>query len=245
MKRVLFSIASNLKVAKDTFRLELRSDDFSRMSAGQFVEVALEGRYLRRPISVCDSTDGSLTLLYKVVGEGTAQMARMSRGEKLDVLTGLGRGFSLSSCRNSALLLGGGIGIAPMYQLAKELLKDGKKVRVIGGFNTEDEIVLENELKSLGAEVLIATLNGSRGTKGFVTDVLKKYPAEYDYFYVCGPLPMEKAVFHGVDGDGEFSLEERMGCGVGICYGCSVMTKGGARRVCADGPVFRKEELPW
>ncbi len=245
MKKELFTIESNELVAKGTFRMVLRSGTFRKMRCGQFVDIALDGRFLRRPISVCDSSDGVLTLLYKTVGDGTFQMSDMHAGEVLDILTGLGNGFDVSACSESALLLGGGIGTAPLYQLARELVADGRKVHVVCGFNTADEMVLYKELKAVGADVAVATLDGSCGVRGFVTDAYAAAPQAYDYYYVCGPMPMEKAVWRQFSGKGEFSLEERMGCGTGICYGCSVMTASGSKRVCKDGPVFRKEELLW
>ncbi len=245
MKRLIFEIESNVLIAKDTFRMVLRSADFKEMKSGQFVDIALEGRFLRRPISVCDSEDGKMVLLYKLVGEGTRQMSGMAPGEKLDILTDLGNGFDPSACRTSAVLLGGGIGTAPLYHLAKELLAQGKKVTAVLGFNTASEVVLRDELKKLGADTYVATLDGSEGTKGFVTDVLKAFPISYDYYYACGPKPMEKAVHSFLECSGELSLEERMGCGTGICYGCTCQTELGPKRICKDGPVFKKEEIKW
>lgn len=245
MKSLIFEIESNVIVAKDTFRMVLHSSQFKGMKSGQFVDIALDGRFLRRPISVCDSYDSTLVLVYKVVGEGTLQMSKMVSGGKLDILVDLGHGFTPSSCQKAALLLGGGVGVAPLFQLAKELLAQGKKVTAILGFNTASEVVLRNEFKALGVDTYVATMDGSEGTKGFVTDVIKAFPLEYDFYYTCGPKPMEKAVYASVECDGELSLEERMGCGTGICYGCSCHTTLGAKRICKDGPVFRKEEILW
>ncbi len=245
MKRTIFEIVGNARVAGDIFRMDLHSEEFSGMKCGQFVDIALDGRFLRRPISVCHSEKGRLTLLYKLAGAGTRQMSAMIPGQRLDILTGLGNGFSLSACRHEALLIGGGIGTAPLLQLGEDLVRDGKKISVVLGFNTSDEIVLTREFENLGAEVRIATMDGSTGVRGFVTDALKSCAPSYDYYYVCGPLPMEKAVFAALDSRGEYSLEERMGCGTGICYGCSIMTRSGAKRVCKDGPVFKREELTW
>lgn len=245
MNRIIFEIEGNACVAKDIFRMELRSEEFPGMRCGQFVDIALDGRFLRRPISVCHSEKGRLVLLYKLAGAGTRQMSDMAPGRKLDILTDLGNGFSLSACSREALLIGGGIGTAPLLQLGEDLVREGKKISVVLGFNTADEIVLTSEFEALGAEVRIATMDGSAGVKGFVTDALKAFSPAYDHYYVCGPLPMEKAVFAALDSRGEYSLEERMGCGTGICYGCSLMTRSGAKRVCKDGPVFKKEELTW
>lgn len=245
MKRQIFEIESNVLIAKDTFRMILLSADFKGMKPGQFVDIALDGRYLRRPISVCDSEAGKLTLVYKTVGEGTKQMSLMLPGTKLDILTDLGHGFTPSACQSSALLLGGGVGVAPLYQLAKELLAQGRKVSAILGFNTASEVVLREDFRNLGVQTFVATMDGSEGTKGFVTDALRENPVDFDYYYVCGPKPMEKAVYANVHGTGEISLEERMGCGTGICYGCTCQTELGPKRICKDGPVFRKEEIVW
>lgn len=245
MKNLKFEIRENVPIAKDIFRMSLSSHEFQGMKSGQFVNVALDGRFLRRPISVCDSEAGRLVLVYKIVGKGTLQMSQMTPGKSLDILVNLGHGFTPSSCSTSALLLGGGVGVAPLYQLAKELLAEGKQVTVVLGFNTSSEVVLKDEFSRLGAEVYVATLDGSEGTKGFVTDVVREKKPSFDYYYVCGPKPMEKAVYSQIQGTGEISLEERMGCGTGICYGCSCHTTLGPKRICKDGPVFKKEEILW
>lgn len=245
MDKRIFTITANGKVACGTFRMELECPQEEKMKPGQFVDVALEGKFLRRPISVCDSSIGRLTLLYKVVGSGTRQMSGMGVGEKLELLTGLGNGFDLSACREAALLAGGGIGAAPLFLLCKELLAQGKKVTVALGFNRKDEVVLADEFKALGANLLIATMDGSCGVKGFVTDAIAQARPQYDYFYCCGPMPMMKALCTSLDCRGEASLEQRMGCGAGFCYGCTCQTAGGPRRVCKDGPVFKKEEIVW
>lgn len=245
MKSLIFEIESNVLIAKDTFRMTLLSADFKGMKSGQFVDVAIEGRYLRRPISVCDSEAGKLALVYKTVGEGTLQMSKMTKGMSLDILIDLGHGFTPTACKDAALLLGGGVGVAPLYQLTKELKSLGKKVTVVLGFNTASEVALKADFEALGADVYVATMDGSEGTKGFVTDVVREYNPVYDYYYTCGPKPMEKAVYANIPGDGEISLEERMGCGTGICYGCTCQTTLGPKRICKDGPVFKKEEISW
>lgn len=228
----------------------LKGDTADAGGSGKFVNISLPGLFLRRPISICDLSGGELTLVYKVVGKGTGDMAQMQPGETLDLLTGLGNGFDVSACRKEALLLGGGVGTAPLVFLARELVAIGKRVTALLGFNKASEIMLADELRSLGATVFIATLDGSQGTRGFVTDILKEKagtgnPITFDCFYACGPMPMLKALCSAIDAPGEVSLEERMGCGFGICYGCSCHTTAGPRRVCADGPVFKKEELIW
>ena len=245
MEKRIFTIDSNVEIAKDSYRMVLSSDVPVSMSPGQFVDIALEGFYLRRPISVCDCTGMTFTIVYQVVGEGTAVMSRMQAGQTLEVLTALGHGFNVDACKEAALLVGGGLGAAPMYLLAKELIAKGIKVTVVLGFNKADEIMLESELRELGAEVLISTMDGSIGTKGFVTDAIREHAPAFDYFYTCGPLPMMKALCQSIECDGEVSLEERMGCGAGYCYGCSCKTSVGTKRICKDGPVFKKEEVLW
>ena len=258
MKQVILTIEENRRIAPNTFRMTLLGDTSAVTAPGQFVNIQLPGRYLRRPISVCDCEPGRLTLIYKVLGEGTEQMTEMQPGSELDVLTGLGNGFDLSKSGPLPLILGGGIGIPPMYWLAKELIGDGRismKVTVILGFNTADEIFFVKEFRDLGCSVIVTTVDGSYGIKGYVTtpvsaqfsaknDTETAKPAFTSYF-ACGPMPMLKAVHKALGGRGQLSLEERMGCGFGACMGCSIKTKDGYKRVCKDGPVFDKEELPW
>ena len=258
MQKRIFRIASNEGVARDTFRLVLRTEGTVAVRSGQFVDIALPGFYLRRPISVSDCLPDGVVLYYKVVGEGTRAMSEMAPGTELELLcgrdagsqsgmtiSGLGSGFHPEKCREHALLIGGGLGAAPLYLLAKELLAAGKQVTAVLGFNRTDEICLAEELRALGVPVHIATMDGSVGTKGFVTDAIAAARPAFDRFYTCGPLPMMKAVCAALDAPGEVSLEERMGCGAGFCYGCSIQTTNGPRRVCADGPVFDKEEVLW
>lgn len=243
MNRQLYTIAENTPVAAKTFRLTLEG---GAAADGEFVHIAIPGFYLRRPLSICDIEDGKLTIVYKVVGQGTKVLSGMPVGTELEVLTGLGRGFDPGASREGALLVGGGLGVPPLYLLAKRLKAGGKKVTAILGFNKADEIILADEFRTVCDEVVIATADGSVGVKGFVTDALKTLdPSSWDYFYTCGPMVMMKAVCAMLEGPGEVSLEERMGCGAGFCYGCSIETQNGPRRVCKDGPVFKKEELPW
>ena len=245
MQKRLFKIEQNEAVARDTFRLVLRTDAPVAIRSGQFVDIALPGFYLRRPISVSDILPDSVVLYYKVVGEGTRAMAGMKPGKLLELLLPLGSGFHPERCRQAALLVGGGLGAAPLYLLARELLAAGKAVTAVLGFNRAEEICLVEEFRALGILVLLATLDGSAGTKGFVTDAIAAGRPVFDRFYSCGPLPMMKALCAELDVPGEVSLEERMGCGAGFCYGCTVQTLSGPKRVCADGPVFDKEDLPW
>ena len=245
MKEVTFTIVENVPVAPRTFRMKMSGDTSAIRCSGEFVEIAIDGKFLRRPISVHDVDWEALTIIYKVVGEGTAAMSAMLPGDRVRALTGLGNSFDIDACRSKALLLGGGVGSAPLYQLAKELTAQGKEVTVVLGFNTASEVMLVDEFESLLAKVYVATMDGSAGTKGFVTDVLRLKNISYDYFYACGPKPMLRAVCGAVSGRGEVSLEERMGCGAGFCYCCSIQTVNGPRRVCKDGPVFKKEELIW
>ena len=245
MQKRIFHIESNDAVARDTFRIVLRTDGPVAVRSGQFVDLDIPGYYLRRPISVSDSLPDGVVLYYKVVGEGTRVLSTMSPGSDLELLLPLGNGFHPEKCAAEALLIGGGLGAAPLYLLAKELLAAGRKATAVLGFNKADEICLVDELKALGVPVHIATMDGSVGTKGFVTDAIAAAKPAFDRFYTCGPLPMMKAVCAALSAPGEVSLEERMGCGAGFCYGCTVQTASGPRRVCADGPVFDKEEVLW
>ena len=245
MQKRLFTIESNDPAARDTFRIVLRTDGPVAVRSGQFVDLALPEFYLRRPISVSDARPDAVTLYYKVVGEGTRVLSGMAPGTTLELLLPLGNGFHPEKCDRAALLVGGGLGAAPLYLLAKELLAQGKQATAVLGFNKADEICLAEELKALGIPVLIATMDGSVGTQGFVTDAIAAAKPAFDRFYACGPLPMLKAVCKSLDAAGEISLEERMGCGAGFCYGCTVQTANGPRRVCADGPVFDKEDIAW
>ena len=241
MKQVIFEILSNEALTRDVYRMVLSGDTSAITAPGQFVEIALPGKFLRRPISVCDWAENSLTLIYKVVGHGTEQMAALPAGTGLDVLTGLGNGYDTTLSGENPVLVGGGVGVPPLYALCKKLIAEGKKPRVILGFNQESEIFLAKEFEALGVPTHTATADGSVGTRGFVTDVLKNL--HYSYFYSCGPMPMFRAMEAVVTTSGEFSFEERMGCGFGACMGCSIQTKIGAKRVCKDGPVFLREEV--
>ncbi|MBE6637970.1 MAG: dihydroorotate dehydrogenase electron transfer subunit [Ruminococcaceae bacterium] len=243
MKQGFFTIKENTALTESVYRMVMAGDTSAVTAAGQFVNIKLEGMFLRRPISVCDCTEGELTIIYKVVGKGTEQMAKMSPGEELDVLTGLGNGYDLTSSGNEPLLIGGGVGVPPMYMLAKKLIEQGKKVTVILGFNKKYEIFYEKEFQDLGCEVYVTTVDGSYGTRGFVTDVMKDL--SYSYFYTCGPEPMLKAIYRACASEGQFSFEERMGCGFGACMGCSCQTVTGYKRICKEGPVLKKEEILW
>ena len=241
MKQLMFKIKENIALTESVYKMTL-SGDTEGIKCGQFVNILLDGLYLRRPISVCDCADGELTIIYKVVGDGTEKMSKMTEGE-LDILTELGNGYDISKSGDKPLLLGGGVGVPPLYMLAKKLISEGKRVAVVLGFNTKDEIFYEDEFKKLGAEVYVTTVDGSYGTKGFVTDVMKDL--SYSYFYTCGPEPMLKAIYEVSNTSGQLSFEERMGCGFGACMGCSCKTKYGNKRICKDGPVLEKEEIIW
>lgn len=242
MKDIIFTVISNEKIAKNTYMMRL-SGDTEGIRAGQFVNFKLDGFYLRRPISVCDLSNGCLTVIYKTVGKGTEAMAKMCGGQKILTLTGLGNGYDLSLSGDAPLLIGGGAGVPPMYMLCKKLINEGKKCSVILGFGSADEVFFEEEFKALGADVTITTVDGSHGTKGFVTNSIDNY--SYTYFYTCGPEPMLKAVYDATNTSGQFSFEERMGCGFGACMGCSCKTKYGNKRICKDGPILTKEEIIW
>ncbi len=243
MKQGLFQIVENTPLTDSVMRMRLAGDVSDITASGQFINIKLAGKYLRRPISVFDRDEDSVTVIYKVVGVGTEQMKNMKVGETLDVLTGLGNGYDLSVSGEKPLLLGGGVGVPPMYMLAKKLIAEGKSVSVILGFNTKSEVFCEEDFRALGADVTVTTVDGSYGTKGFVTDVMKD--TEYSYFYTCGPEPMLRAVYRTSLTEGQFSFEERMGCGFGACMGCSCKTVTGYKRICKDGPVLRKEEILW
>ena len=243
MKQGLFTIVENTRLTAGVWQMRLIGDTSAITAPGQFVNILLEGKFLRRPISVCDCVGDELTLVYKVVGSGTEQMSRMERGETLDILTGLGNGYDLTACGEAPLLLGGGVGVPPLYMLAKRLIEGGKKVSIILGFNTADEIFYEEEFNAIGADVFITTVDGTKGIKGFVTDAMKDI--EYTHFYTCGPEPMLKAVWRASSTSGQLSFEERMGCGFGACMGCSCKTLTGYKRICKEGPVMRKEEILW
>ena len=242
MKQGLFEIVSNTALTDSVYKMVLQGDTSAITASGQFVNLKLDGLYLRRPISVCDLEGDKLTIVYKVVGKGTAQMAAMSEG-KLDILTGLGNGYDLSLAGDRPVLLGGGVGVPPMYLLAKQLVAMGKQVQVILGFNTASEVFYEQAFRDLGCAVTVTTVDGSYGTKGFVTDVLKNL--DYTYFYTCGPEPMLKAIYKASNTSGQMSFEERMGCGFGACMGCSCKTLTGYKRICKEGPVMKKEEILW
>ena len=242
MKQSVFQILSNEPLTDSVYQMVLGGDTSAITAPGQFVNIQLAGKFLRRPISVCDCEDGKLTILYKVVGKGTEQLSRMTHG-KLDILTGLGNGYDLTAAGEHPVLVGGGVGVPPMYLLAKKLLAMGKPVQVILGFNTESEIFYEDAFRDLGCIVTVTTVDGSRGVKGFVTDALAGM--DYSYFYACGPEPMLKALYQASRTSGQMSFEERMGCGFGACMGCSCKTLTGYKRICKDGPVMRKEEILW
>ena len=244
MKQITLTVTENTRLADGIYRLRLAGDTSAITAPGQFVNIKLDGFFLRRPISVCDWQDGELTLIYKVLGRGTAQMATLPVGTALDVLTGLGNGYDLSPAGEAPLLVGGGVGIPPLYGLAKRLTAQGKRVTAVLGFNRESEIFLAEEFRALGAEVIIATADGSAGLKGLVTDGMAAV-SDYTYLYTCGPEPMLKAVYADCKTSGQFSFEERMGCGFGACMGCSCKTKYGYKRICKEGPVLTKDEIIW
>ena len=242
MKQQILKITENIKVAENVYKMVLEDPELEEQKPGQFVNIRLDGLYLRRPISVCESEAGSLTIIYKVVGKGTEQMSRMKRKETLDVLTGLGNGYDLSKAGDRPLLLGGGVGVPPLVMLARKLREQGKDVTAVLGFNTKEEVFGEFAFEILGVKTIVTTADGTYGTKGFVTDAM---PEDYSYFYTCGPEPMLKAVYRKTKTSGQFSFEERMGCGFGACMGCSCKTITGYKRICREGPVLEKEEILW
>ena len=251
MNKSLYTISENRLIATKTYKMVLAplsfrpSEASGEISLGEFVDILIPGFYLRRPLSVCNYENGRLTLVYKVVGEGTKVLSEMAVGSELEVLTGLGNGFDPDACRERALLVGGGLGVPPLLLLAKRLKAQGKHVTAVLGFNTADDVLLVEEFRSVCDIVAVSTVDGSVGVKGFVTDAILAIRPTFDFFYTCGPMVMMKVVCQALEGPGEASLEERMGCGAGFCYGCSIQTKNGPRRVCKDGPVFKKEDLLW
>lgn len=242
MTQGIYRVEYNKKLVPDVWELRLTGDTGAITAPGQFINIQIDGLFLRRPISICDWDGEGITVIYKVVGRGTAALSDVEPGQDLDILCGLGNGFDVSKCGPRSLVIGGGVGTPPMYGLAKALLKAGKTPASILGFNTKSEIFYEEQFRNLGIEVTVATVDGSYGTKGFVTDAL---PENYDYFCACGPLPMLKAVYNATTTSGLLSFEERMGCGFGACMGCSCKTKYGNKRICKDGPVLEKEEILW
>ena len=242
MKQGIFTIVSNDALTQNVYKMVLHGDTSAVTAPGQFVNIQLDGLFLRRPISVCDYDAEKLTVIYKVVGKGTEAMSKMASGAQLDVLTGLGNGYDLTLSGSAPVLLGGGVGVPPMYNLAKQLIAQGKAVFVVLGFNTAEEVFYEAQFKALGCQVQVTTVDGSYGKKGFVTDAL---PENYTYFYTCGPEPMLKAVYRATATSGQMSFEKRMGCGFGACMGCSCKTLTGYKRICKEGPVMKKEEILW
>lgn len=244
MKQSVYEITENLKLTDSIWRMKLKGDTSAVTACGQFIDIKLDGYYLRRPISVCDVENDNIIIIYKVVGHGTDAMSQLVPGQTLDILTGLGNGYDLDRSGDHPLLIGGGVGVPPLYMLAKRLKEQHKEVSVILGFNTASEVFYETEFKALGCDVKVTTVDGSYGNKGFVTNAMPLV-AGYTFTYCCGPLPMLKAVYNTADTDGQYSFEERIGCGFGACMGCSTKTKNGYKRVCKDGPIFDKEEILW
>ena len=242
MTQGIYKILYNFALTDTVYSMVLEGDTSALIAPGQFVNIKLDGKFLRRPISVCDFNDKTITIIYKVVGEGTAQMSKMKAGETLDLLVGLGNGFNPEKAGEKPLLIGGGVGIPPLYNLCKELLKMGKKPTVILGFNTKSEIFYDKAFAELGVNVIVTTVDGSQGVKGFVTDA---FPSDYDYFFTCGPMPMFKAIEKVAKTSGQYSFEERMGCGFGACMGCSCKTQYGNKRICKDGSVLYRAEIIW
>ena len=242
MKQTILTIAENRPLTASVYRMALAAADLEEQRPGQFINLRLAGRFLRRPISAYDWEPGKVTIIYKAVGHGTEQLSRMKAGETLDALTGLGNGYDLSKAGERPLLLGGGVGVPPLYLLAKRLRAEGKAVTAVLGFNTKEEVFAEEEFRALGCEVTVTTADGSYSVKGFVTDALSE---EYSFFYTCGPEPMLKAVYKATKTPGQFSFEERMGCGFGACMGCTCRTITGWKRICREGPVLDKEEILW
>lgn len=244
-KQGLYVIKANEQLTETVWKMTLHGDTNYITAPGQFVNIEIPGKFLRRPISICDYDERQITLIYKVVGEGTEIMSAMKDGETLDMLTGLGNGFSIVESSHKPLLVGGGVGVPPLYNLAKKLIDEGREVTVVLGFNIADEVFYAEDFEALGADVIVATADGSRGVKGFVTDAITKGEVDYDYVYACGPIPMLKALHGTIKSEGQFSFEERMGCGFGGCMGCTCKTKNANKRICKEGPVLTTGEIIW
>lgn len=243
MKNVIYTVKSNEKLTDNVFKMVFEGDTSAVTAPGQFINIKIDSLYLRRPISIFDCKENELAIIYKVVGSGTELMSNMPVGTKLDCLVGLGNGFDISNAGDNPVVIGGGVGVPPMYYLAKKLIEDGKKVTAVLGFNTANEIFGKEDFEALGVQTIVTTVDGSEGIKGFVTDALKDI--NYSYFFTCGPEPMLKALYNSTNTSGQFSFEERMGCGFGACMGCSCKTKYGNKRICKEGPVLVKEEIIW
>lgn len=241
LKKIIYTVKSNEKIANTIYKMRMHGDTSNIAAPGQFINISIDGLFLRRPISICDWDEHGLTIVYKVVGKGTELLSEFKEGDLVDALSGLGNGFDVSACGSSPMVIGGGVGVPPLLGLAKALIAEGKSPVALLGFNSAEDVILVDEFKKIGVETHVATVDGSFGTKGFVTDL----PMTEEYFYACGPLAMLKAVCSAAKGEGEISLEERMGCGFGACMGCSHKTKNGAKRVCKEGPVFKKGEMIW
>jgi dihydroorotate dehydrogenase electron transfer subunit len=243
LKKGTYIIENTQQIAKNTYRTRLKGDTSAIVAPGQFVNIALAGSFLRRPLSVCDWDEKGLWVIYKTVGKGTSALSKLEPGQKLDLLTGLGNGFDMELAGSRPMLIGGGVGVPPLYGLAKRLMKQGVRPLAILGFNTAEEVFYEKEFAELGCDVVVATVDGSYGQKGFVTDAMPQEGTTF--FYACGPEPMLKAVYHRTNTSGQLSFEEHMGCGFGACMGCACRTKYGVKRICKDGPVLMKEEVVW
>lgn len=242
MKQGKYELIDSYEIKKGIFKLSVIGDASAITTPGQFINIKIDDLYLRRPISVCDLYEDVITIIFRVVGKGTEKLSRYGKGKKLDILTGLGNGFDVSKAGDNPMLVGGGIGVPPLFLLAKDLISKNKTVSVVLGFNSKSDTILEREFKKLGCDVRVATVDGSCGIKGFVTDALFD---DYSYFYTCGPEPMFRALYDVTKTSGQFSFEERMGCGFGACMGCSCKTVKGYKRICKDGPVLEKEEILW
>ena len=244
-KQGMYKVTYNSQIAKNIYKMILTGDTEPLKKPGQFVNIKIPGLYLRRPISVCDVGEGEFSIIYKIVGQGTTELSQLCRGETLDILTGLGNGFNINQCGNRTLLIGGGVGIPPLYWLAKALLQEGKTPVAILGFNTAAEIFMEKEFINLDIQTFVTTMDGSYGSKGVVTNLISEKEITGDYFCACGPIPMLRAVCTACSFSGQVSFEQRMGCGFGACMCCSIMTKKGPKRICKEGPVLLKEEILW
>ena len=238
------NIISNIQLTQDIYKMILEVDTSFITNPGQFINITIDNKYLKRPISISDYTDNSLTIIYKVVGKGTKILSNKIKGETIEALVGLGNGFTIKD-NKEVLLVGGGVGIPPLYNLAKQLINNNTKVNVLLGFNTINDIFYDKEFKELGCTVYITTIDGSKGIKGHIGNGLQEYNLTNLYYYSCGPKPMLKALTQISNNQGQLSFEARMGCGFGACMGCSIEVKDGYKRICKEGPIFSSEEILW
>lgn len=242
----VLTIISKTQLCSDVYEMVLQGKEASYVSnPGQFINIKLNDSlqpYLRRPMSISDYSDDTITIVFRVVGEGTKILKEKQVGDQLDCLIGLGNGFEVKK-DHKAILIGGGLGTPPLYKLGKELVKQGVEVTTVLGFNSKENVFYEDKFKELG-NCYIATMDGSVGQKGTVVDVINQVGLTFDTYYTCGPEPMLKALVKEYPDNGQLSFEARMGCGFGACMGCSCKVKEKPyKRICVEGSVLSSSEV--